>query len=80
MTIGKLIETLLGKLAVTTCQKQDATPFIPHHLEDYQVTLEKYGLDKLGNEIMYNGQTGQMFDVTFFYGPTYYQRLKHTGR
>lgn len=77
MTIGKLLETLLGKEAVATGKGQDATPFTHFDLSTHIETLKKYGLDPLGNEVMYNGQTGQMFDATFFYGPTYYQRLKH---
>src|SRR5581483_644513 len=77
MTAGKLIETLLGKVAVNVGQIQDATPFVNFNLQDYKSILTKYGLDELGNEVMYNGQTGQMFNVTFYYGPTYYQRLKH---
>jgi len=77
MTAGKLIETLLGKVAVSTAQVQDATPFTAFNLEDFKKILKSYGLHELGNEVMYNGQTGQMFDVVFFYGPTYYQRLKH---
>jgi DNA-directed RNA polymerase II subunit RPB2 len=77
MTVGKLLETLLGRVAVCTGKMQDATPFISYNFEDFKKTLKSFGMDELGNEIMYNGQTGQMFDVCFFYGPTYYQRLKH---
>ena len=77
MTAAKLIETLLGKAAVCNCQFQDATPFTPFNLEDVKAILKSYGAHELGNEVMYNGQLGHMFDVTFFYGPTYYQRLKH---
>ena len=77
MTIGKLLETLLGKLAVASGQFQDATPFTPFNLDNVSSALEHYGFNKYGNEVMYNGQTGDMYPVTFYYGPTYYQRLKH---
>jgi len=30
-----------------------------------------------GNELMYNGQTGEMMEAEIFMGPTFYQRLKH---
>jgi DNA-directed RNA polymerase II subunit RPB2 len=77
MTAGKLIETLLGKVAVSTCKFQDATPFAPFKLDDFRAILRDYGFDDLGREVMYNGQTGQMFEVLFFFGSNYYQRLKH---
>jgi len=77
MTVGKLLETLLGKIAVNTGQIQDATPFTAYDFKSFRESLKAYGMDELGNEVMYNGQTGQMFDTVFFYGPTYYQRLKH---
>jgi len=77
MTVGKLLETLLGRVAVCTGKIQDATPFISYNFDDFKQTLKSFGMDELGNEVMYNGQTGQMFDVKFFYGPTYYQRLRH---
>ena len=40
--------------------------------------LEKQGgFQRYGNELMYNGRTGQQLKTTIFIGPTYYQRLKH---
>lgn len=77
MTVGKLIETLLGKVATLKAEVQDSTPFGAFNLKTPKEILKQYGCQELGNEVMYNGQTGQMFDVEFFYGPTYYQRLKH---
>ena len=77
MTVGKLLETLLGKVAVSSGQVQDATPFVSFDFEKFKETLRRYGMNELGNEVMYNGQTGEMFNTVFFYGPTYYQRLKH---
>jgi DNA-directed RNA polymerase II subunit RPB2 len=35
------------------------------------------GLHSYGNEILYNGQTGEMMEAEIFMGPTFYQRLKH---
>ena len=77
MTVGKLLETLLGKIAVCTGKIQDATPFISYDFNQFRQTLKQYQLDEVGEEVMYNGQTGEMFEASFFYGPTYYQRLKH---
>ena len=39
--------------------------------------LERHGCDRHGNEVMYDGVSGQRFETTVFLGPTYYQRLKH---
>lgn len=31
----------------------------------------------MGNEVLYNGRTGEQMRVNIFMGPTFYQRLKH---
>jgi DNA-directed RNA polymerase II subunit RPB2 len=77
MTVGKLLETFLGRVGVAKAQFQDATPFTTPKLDDHSATLKKYGVHEFGNEVMYNGQNGGMFKAQFYYGPTYYQRLKH---
>ncbi len=77
MTASKLIESLLGRVAINSGRFQDATPFTPFNLDDFRQLMKDYGCNELGNEVMYHGQTGQMFDVLFFLGSNYYQRLKH---
>jgi len=39
--------------------------------------LLKAGFHSSGNEIMYNGMTGEQIESEIFIGPTYYMRLKH---
>ena len=39
--------------------------------------LMEAGHEKHGNEILYNGFTGEQIKTNIFMGPTYYQRLKH---
>ena len=34
-------------------------------------------MERYGNEILYNGRTGEQIKTEIFIGPTYYQRLKH---
>ena len=42
--------------------------------------LNYYGFENKGNEIMYNGTTGEAYLTKIFIGPAYYQRLKHIVR
>ena len=39
--------------------------------------LESLGFEGCGNEILYNGITGEQMNCAIFMGPTFYQRLKH---
>eukprot|EP01084_Bolivina_argentea_P022171 41206_1 len=78
MTVGHLIECLLSKLSLLTGTEGDATAF------EFQTTTEKimtnlhcHEFQKHGNERLYNGHTGKILKSPIFFGPTYYQRLKH---
>ena len=77
MTIGQLFECLMGKTCAQIGKLGDATPFSDIKISDLQKILEKEGFEKNGNEIMYNGRSGQQLPCSIFIGPTYYQRLKH---
>ena len=39
--------------------------------------LPNMGFHSSGNEVLYNGMTGQQLESEIFIGPTYYMRLKH---
>ena len=39
--------------------------------------LQNIGYESNGNEILYNGMTGEQIESSVFIGPVYYQRLKH---
>jgi len=77
MTIGQLKETLLGKVLVELGYFGDATAFNSLDVSTISKTLLDLGYESYGNEIMYNGLTGEQLESSIFIGPCYYQRLKH---
>ncbi len=77
MTLGQIIECLLGKVCAIRGHEGDGTPFNDVDVEQIQEELEKLGYNKNGIEYLYNGMTGQKLKTQIYIGPTYYQRLKH---
>ena len=77
MTIGQLKETLLGKVLVELGLFGDGTSFGELDVKTITNKLLEMGYEANGNEMMYNGQTGQQFECSVFMGPVFYQRLKH---
>ena len=77
MTIGQLLETLLGKLCAIDGRVGDGTPFRGSSIEHIADELEQRGYQRHGNERLFNGMTGEFMPGLVFIGPTFYQRLKH---
>jgi DNA-directed RNA polymerase II subunit RPB2 len=77
MTIGQLKETILGKVLVQLGLFGDGTSFTGLGLEKICSEALKVGYEKHGNEIFYNGMTGEQIECNVFFGPVFYQRLKH---
>jgi DNA-directed RNA polymerase beta subunit len=79
MTIGQLVETLMGKACAYYGGFGDCTAFVnkgSKH-EIYGSLLRNIGYSSTGNELMYSGETGEQLTMEFFTGPCYYMRLKH---
>jgi DNA-directed RNA polymerase II subunit RPB2 len=79
MTIGQLVECLMGKACVNYGGFGDCTAFVnkgPRH-EVFGKMLVEQGYNKTGTEVLYNGMTGEQVESDIFIGPTYYLRLKH---
>ena len=77
MTIGQLKETILGKVLIELGFMGDGTAFGGLDVSQICEQLQKLGYHSQGNEIMYNGLTGEQMEMSIFIGPVYYQRLKH---
>lgn len=82
MTVGKLIELLVGKAGVYEGRQAYATAFG----EEFGSTdtpsaaseiLIRNGLNYVGKDVMYSGTNGQPLDAYIFSGPVFYQKLKH---
>lgn len=77
MTMAQLMECIMGKAGCYIGARGDATPYTDCSVESIAKVLELSGMERYGNEIMYNGRTGEQIQTEIFIGPTYYQRLKH---
>jgi len=77
MTISQLKETYLNKALVQLGLFGDGTSF--GNLDNLTIIekLQSLGYESYGNEIMYNGITGEQMECSIFIGPIFYQRLKH---
>ena len=79
MTIGQLVETLMGKACSLIGGFGDCTAFVnkgsKHSI--FGSLLKDVGYNSTGNEIFYNGESGEQLQLEMFVGPCYYMRLKH---
>ena len=79
MTIGQIVESLLGVICTHYGTFGDCTAFQTKgsNFKTYAPLLIKAGFNSTGNQILYNGMTGEQLESDIFIGPTYYMRLKH---
>ena len=80
MTIAQLLETLFGKAATSLGAIANGTSFMNDGdpSESIGSLLEQvFGMERYGNEILYDGTTGVQIPSTIFIGQCYTMRLKH---
>jgi DNA-directed RNA polymerase II subunit RPB2 len=77
MTIGQLKETLLGKVLLELGMFGDGTSFGNLDVKTITEQLQNLGYESYGNELLYNGLTGEQLETNVYIGPVFYQRLKH---
>lgn len=75
MTLGQLMESVLGKANVHKGYFGDCTAFNTEL--NYKEDLNRMGFHSSGTEVLTNGMSGEMLESDIFIGPTYYLRLKH---
>jgi DNA-directed RNA polymerase II subunit RPB2 len=76
MTIGRLIESVMGNMCAAKGISTDATIFRPCSIEAIGDVLEEYGMNRYGYETFYCGRTGNRMNCPVFTGVVYYQRLQ----
>jgi DNA-directed RNA polymerase II subunit RPB2 len=79
MTIGQLVECIIGKACTQLGSFGDCTAFTGNEetREMFGKVLQKENFHSQGNDILYDGMTGEQLESEIFIGPTYYMRLKH---
>jgi DNA-directed RNA polymerase II subunit RPB2 len=101
MTIGQLVESLLGKACSLYGTFGDCTAFVSKgpntktygsllqnykyreeldekfDFNDYHTDLQNIGYHSTGNQMLYNGMTGEQIESQIYIGVNYYMRLKH---
>jgi DNA-directed RNA polymerase II subunit RPB2 len=77
MTIAQLKETLLGKVLLELGMYGDGTSFGDLDIKTICKELQKLNFESKGNEVLYDGKTGEQIETSIFIGPAFYQRLKH---
>jgi DNA-directed RNA polymerase beta subunit len=77
MTIAHLKETIMTKVLVQLGLFGDGTSFGELEIHTICEELLRLGYECRGNELLYNGLTGEQHECSIFMGPIFYQRLKH---
>lgn len=77
MTVGKMMELFSGKAGVLDGALQYGTAFGGSKIVDMADLLLKHGFSYTGKDYLTSGITGEALQFYVFFGPIYYQKLKH---
>lgn len=77
MTVGKLLELVCAKAAALEGRFGDGTAFAGDSAGNIGKALLDNGYNYQGKDLFYSGITGEIMQGFVFFGPIYYQRLKH---
>jgi DNA-directed RNA polymerase III subunit RPC2 len=82
MTVGKLLELLVGKAGLMEGRQAYASAFgeelgSADTAESASEALIRSGLNYAGKDVFYSGTNGEPLDAYVFSGPVFYQKLKH---
>ncbi|KAI9871660.1 MAG: DNA-directed RNA polymerase III core subunit ret1, partial [Pleopsidium flavum] len=77
MTVGKMLELVAGKAGVMAGELQYGTAFGGSKVEDMGDILIEKGFSYSGKDFVTSGITGESLPAYVFFGPIYYQKLKH---
>lgn len=77
MTISHLLELVGAKVGCMNGRYIDGTTFNCEPEKEIRDELLNLGFREDGTETMYNGVTGEKFDVKIYVGSMYYLKLKH---
>ncbi|KAK5120067.1 DNA-directed RNA polymerase III subunit [Meristemomyces frigidus] len=77
MTVGKMLELVSGKAGVLEGKQEYGTAFGGSKVDDMGHALVRHGFSYSGKDFITSGITGESLPAYVFFGPIYYQKLKH---
>ena len=79
ISVSQLMEMIVGKASLKFGYHGDCTAFATNgnQIAEFAQLLVESGMHSSGNNVLYNGMTGEQMESEIFMGPTYYMFAKH---